>query len=154
MLPSTLMVADAIPAGWDVTKRLGPDAARELLTVIEELKTMARTGQLASAGPDTVTKMIDTYIGHRVAIGKLRGQVLRQLPPVHPDPHRPRHRVCEGRGGPSRRRSAGHRPCAREGLAPSSVHQIRSILHGAFKKALRERKVTAQPPWMPSSSPR
>ena len=29
------MDADAIAAGWDITKRLGPDAARELLAVLE-----------------------------------------------------------------------------------------------------------------------
>jgi len=29
------MDAAAIAAGWDITKRLGPDAARELLAVLE-----------------------------------------------------------------------------------------------------------------------
>jgi len=29
------MDADAIAAGWDIVKRLGPGAARELLTILE-----------------------------------------------------------------------------------------------------------------------
>lgn len=113
---------------------------------LDALRSAAADGTLAESSEQTVDQLVDTYIAHRVSIGKVRPgkseDTYRRYARLHISPVIGAMRVADVRAGHAqqvldRMVSAGK--------ATSTVRQVYAIAHGAFRWAVKQRKMPFNP---------
>ena len=127
---------------FDETFRGTKTAARKRLTA---LRNAAAEGTLAESNDRTVDQLSDAYITHRVALGKVR-------PGRSEDTYRRYARSFITPIGKMREADvrAGHAQQVIDrmvsgGKAPSTIRQVYAIAHGAFRWAVKQRRVVFNP---------
>jgi integrase len=118
-------------------------AARKHMTA---LRNAAAEGTLAESSDQSVDHLVDSYITHRVSIGKVRPgkpeDTYRRYARLHVSPVIGSMRVADVRAGHAqqvidRMVSAGK--------ASSTVRQVYAIAHGAFRWAVKQRRMVLNP---------
>lgn len=110
------------------------------------LRAAAAEGTLAESSDQTVAQLIESYVTHRVSIGKVRPgkpeDTYRRYARLHIAPVIGKRRVADVRAAHAQHvidRMVG------AGKASSTVRQVYAIAHGAFRWAVKQRKMTFNP---------
>lgn len=118
-------------------------AARKHMTA---LRNAAAEGTLAESSDQTVDQLVDSYITHRVSIGKVRlgkpEDTYRRYARLHIAPAIGSMRVADVRAGHAQKVIDR---MVSAGKASSTVRQVHAIAHGAFRWAVKQRRMVFNP---------